>query len=212
MRPAKRFRPVQPSHDSEDVALGAAAARLLTREVLPIPYDAPARSGRVALHNERFLRAMLQSTEAHNRRLPGARPREAPNPDKDRREKPKSVEVTLEDDRDAGIIFEQHPSGRPVVRGLTAWARPEIVQHVVPGMLLSRIAGVKCKAIKYDATLDLVRALEKPLKLTFKAPKETKRSPAAAEEPLRNDGSETNREGRRERVHERRRRRRRGDS
>jgi len=86
------------------------------------------------------------------------------------------VEVVLQDfDRDAGIIFERSEGGRPIVRGLTASARPDVQRSVGPGMVLSKIAGVKCKAIEYAAALDLVRSLERPLKLTFKRQDEPKK-------------------------------------
>jgi len=84
----------------------------------------------------------------------------------------RTVEVVL-GERDAGICFERDAAGRPVVRGLTASAQPDVARGVAPGMRLSRIAGVKCKAIDYDKALELVRALERPLKLTFKAPSNT---------------------------------------
>jgi len=189
-RGPKRFRELRDAK-KETTALEAAAAQLLTREsreIAAIPYDEPApasRSGRIALHNGRFLRATLESTERHNRRLAGeprcvTRRRREEGVESKRNDDDAAsgaVEIVLGDDRDAGILFEKEAAtGRPVVRGLTASARPDVARLVVPGMLLSKIAGVKCKNINYKASLDLIRALEKPLKLCFKRPSKHKKS------------------------------------
>ena len=103
----------------------------------------------------------------HRRRLE-QRETEARSPS--RPPPPAVVEITLPDFRDAGILFERGGDGRPVVRGLTASARADVAATVAPGMLLSKIAGVRCKPIEYANALDLVRALERPLVLTFERP------------------------------------------
>ena len=82
------------------------------------------------------------------------------------------IEVELPDDRPTGILFERDAdSGRPVVLGFAASCRAGVADAVAPGMVLAKIAGVKCKAIDYARSLDLIRALEKPLTLTFEAPR-----------------------------------------
>lgn len=157
--PSRRFLAPAPAPAAQggiEAELNQAAARLLVREghvIQPIPYDTvqtdsfnPSRSGRIALHNGRFLRAMLRSTESHNRRLGGSQQQSNTSRlplhhDADgsvRRhnrqstctrldalrsghsQSSRSVEVELIDDSDAGILFERHSNGRPVVRGLTA--------------------------------------------------------------------------------------------
>ena len=169
---SKRFRTV-PAPSSDNLDDDALAARLLTREsreLVALPYDPPTRS-RALVHNGRFLKATLESTERHNDRLTGRRrprPPEVATP----KEAPERLESRLEitlDSEDAGIFFEKDPSsGRPRVRGLTASARGD-ARSLAPGMILSKIAGVKCKSIEYKASLDLIRALDRPLKLTFKS-------------------------------------------
>ena len=234
MPPAKRFRaaaaaargviapaesgaaPTAPSTYEYDDAilerdLGAAAARLLTREARSAPAAAARadefatalperRGGKMALHNGRFLRRTIADTEAHNRRLargaappappgpppgPPPPPRRGPrspsrSPSRSRSRSPSSdgrgrgrpvVEIVLAEDRATGILFERHASGRPVVLGFAASCRASVADALKPGMLLERIAGVKCKAIDYDRSLELVRALEKPLTLAFRLPR-----------------------------------------
>ncbi|KAH8043969.1 hypothetical protein JL722_14935 [Aureococcus anophagefferens] len=91
---------------------------------------------------------------------------------------PRRVEVVLPDDRATGILFERDAaSGRPVVLGFAASCRAAVVDALRPGMVLAKIAGVRCKAIDYARSLELVRALEKPLTLEFEAPKR-RRSPS----------------------------------
>ncbi|KAH8097643.1 hypothetical protein JL720_541 [Aureococcus anophagefferens] len=144
--------------------------------------------GKVALHNGRFLRRTLADTAAHNARL-----RNAPSPDRRRRSRrrrrrrrrrgatragPAARRGRAPDDRATGILFERDAaSGRPVVLGFAAPCRAAVVDALRPGMVLAKIAGVRCKAIDYARSLELVRALEKPLTLEFEAPKR-RRSPS----------------------------------
>ncbi|KAJ1449706.1 hypothetical protein M885DRAFT_572326 [Pelagophyceae sp. CCMP2097] len=145
--------------------LEEAAARLLSHEgarraeARQPPCDAAqtaAAAGRVMVHNGRFLGATLRSTESHNQRLleaePGLRRRDQNGP------APPWPEAR----------GHSPPGGR--VRGLKASADASFHRSLAAGMVLSRIAGVKCKAIEYAASLDLIRALDRPLKLSFKPP------------------------------------------
>ncbi|KAH8049246.1 hypothetical protein JL722_12047 [Aureococcus anophagefferens] len=161
-KPPKRFRaaaaalrgdapPPQPTASSVlDRDLGDAAARLLRREAEGAPPPPPG--------GDEFPRRWRSGPAA---RGPG----------------PRRVEVVLPDDRATGILFERDAaSGRPVVLGFAASCRATVVARR-PGMVLAKIAGVRCKAIDYARSLELVRALEKPLTLEFEAPKR-RRSPS----------------------------------
>ena len=154
------------------------------------------RKGKVALHNGHFLRRTLAGVESHNRRVTPAalaRPEPPAPPQRFVRgrsrsrsisrsrspssspDAPRRVEVVLEDDRPTGILFEKHESGRPAVLGFAASCPRTVAATVRPGMVLSKIAGERCKYIEYDRALELVRALEKPLRLEFRAPRAAKR-------------------------------------
>ena len=153
------------------------------------------RKGKVALHNGHFLRRTLAGVESHNRRVtpaalarpePPAPPRFVRGRSRSRSrsrarspssspDAPRRVEVVLEDDRPTGILFEKHESGRPAVLGFAASCPRTVAATVRPGMVLSKIAGERCKYIEYDRALELVRALEKPLRLEFRAPRVAKR-------------------------------------
>ena len=195
--------PPQPTASSVlDRDLGDAAARLLRREAEAAPPPpasgdefptamAERSGGKVALHNGRFLRRTLADTAAHNARLrnapfaadrrrrsPSPPPPPPPAPRRDEGRGPRRVEVVLPDDRATGILFERDAaSGRPVILGFAASCRAAVVDALRPGMVLAKIAGVRCKAIDYARSLELVRALEKPLTLEFEAPKR-RRSPS----------------------------------
>ena len=67
----------------------------------------------------------------------------------------------LEDDRPTGILFEKHESGRPAVLGFAASCPRTVAATVRPGMVLSKIAGERCKYIGRDRALERRRALEK---------------------------------------------------
>uniref|UniRef100_A0A7S3K177 PDZ domain-containing protein n=1 Tax=Aureoumbra lagunensis TaxID=44058 RepID=A0A7S3K177_9STRA len=178
----KRFR-VSDSFDAEmRNEQDTAAVRLLRTEAIR---DNDSRRSRIALHNERFLRMTLKSTETHNRRLSERmkKPRNLSGKDHDAmknnlghvKKKLSEDHVDVEDDHveillqdyDTGIVFEA-VSHRPVVRTITASAGPNIRSKIRPGMILAKIAGVRVKEISYQATLNLLRALDRPLRLTFK--------------------------------------------
>mmetsp|Transcript_32406 Transcript_32406/g.111589 ORF Transcript_32406/g.111589 Transcript_32406/m.111589 type:complete len:137 (+) Transcript_32406:327-737(+) len=74
-------------------------------------------------------------------------------------------------------------------------------------MVLSRIAGVKCKAIEYAASLDLIRALDRPLKLSFKPPPRAGPAPHGRRDEgrRRESGSDDERNGRRQKSRRRKR-------
>lgn len=151
------------------------------------------RKGKVALHNGQFLRRTLAGVESHNRRVtPAALARPEPpaprfvrgrsrsrsrsrSPSSSPDAPPRRVELVLEDDRPTGILFEKHESGRPAVLGFAASCPRAVSATVRPGMVLSKIAGERCKYIEYDRALELVWALEKPLRLEFRAPRAARR-------------------------------------